>query len=265
MTPPLPDSERSRRIYPLLQNQDLENVSQATLKSVGDPISIENLNEDELRKLVLVNLARLSVKGEWNGLLTAASAGGQAGTLIPYSSSAYSADYMELLHTSAPWGVTNNAASNLGTDLLLWPFVASNSAALSSMSIYVSYSPGGTCTVQVGIYSDDDGAPNSLIGYGTFDCSSSGMKTQTSFSSTITLVAGTQYWYSYLSTSTNVPNLERTDEGGLPTLGAGPDNGMYLAGRGTSVDANVQTQDATITLSGISITDMGRMALGVKY
>ena len=61
MPPPLPDSERSRRIYPLLQNQDLETVTQATLKSVGDPISIENLNEDELRKLVLVNVARLSV------------------------------------------------------------------------------------------------------------------------------------------------------------------------------------------------------------
>ncbi len=262
----LPDATRSDRVYPLLQNLDLENLAFATLQGTGETLNIEEMNEDELRRLVLVNLARLSVKGEWNGLLTASSGGGgQAGTLIPYSSSAYSADYMELLHTSAPWGVTNNAASNLGTDLLLWPFVASNSADLSSMSIYVSYSPGGTCTVQVGIYSDDDGAPKTLMGYGTFDCSSSGMKTQTSFSSTITLESGTQYWYSYLSTSTNVPNLERTDEGGLPTLGAGPDTGLYLAGRGTSVDANVQTQDATITLSGISITDIGRMALGVKY
>jgi len=261
----LPDATRSDRIYPLLQNLDLENLAFATLQGTGETLNIEEMNEDELRRLVLVNLARLTVKGEWNGLLSAGGGGGQAVTLIPYSSSAYSVDYMELLHTSAPWGVTNNAASNLGTDLLLWPFVASNSAALSSMSIYVSYSPGGTCTVQVGIYSDDDGTPKDLIGYGTFDCSSSGMKTQTSFSSTITLVAGTQYWYSYLSTSTNVPNLERTDEGGLPTLGVGADNGLYLAGRGTSVDANVQTQDATITLSGITITDMGRMSLGVKY
>ena len=68
---PLPDAERSKRVYTLLQNLDLENVSQANLASVGDPISIEKLNEDELRRLVLVNLARLSVKGEWNGLLTA--------------------------------------------------------------------------------------------------------------------------------------------------------------------------------------------------
>ena len=66
---PLPDAEnRSRRIYTLLQNQDLQNVTFDTIKSVGQPINIEDLNEDELRRLVLVNLARLCVKGEWDGL-----------------------------------------------------------------------------------------------------------------------------------------------------------------------------------------------------
>ena len=263
---PLPDAKPDRRIYELLKTTDLENLTFAQFQGVAQTVYAEQGAEDTLRRIVLLNLARLAVVGEWTGLTDAGGGGGgQAVTLIPYSSTAYSADYMELLHTSAPWGVTNNAASSLGTDLLLWPFVASNSAALSSMSIYVAYSPGGTCTVQVGIYSDDAGAPKTLMGFGTFDCSTTGMKTQTSFSSTITLESGTQYWYSYLSTSTNVPNLERTDEGGLPTLGAGPDTGMYLAGRGTSVDANVTTQDATITLSGISITDIGRMCLGVKY
>jgi len=32
-------------------------------------LSVEELNEDELRRLVLVNLARLTVKQEWDGLL----------------------------------------------------------------------------------------------------------------------------------------------------------------------------------------------------
>ena len=67
---PLPDAPaQSPRVYKLFQNTTLENVTNANITSVGDPISIENLNEDELRRLVLVQLARLSVKQEWNGLL----------------------------------------------------------------------------------------------------------------------------------------------------------------------------------------------------
>ena len=66
---PLPDADKkSPRVYTLSQNTDLENMAFATLQSIGEPINIEELNEDELRRLVLVNLARLAVKGEWNGL-----------------------------------------------------------------------------------------------------------------------------------------------------------------------------------------------------
>ena len=74
----LPDATRSDRIYPLLQNIDLENLAFATIQGTGETLNIEEMNEDELRRLVLVNLARLTVKGEWNGLLTA---GGGAETL----------------------------------------------------------------------------------------------------------------------------------------------------------------------------------------
>ena len=83
---PLPDAnKKSPRVYPLLQNTDLENIAFATLQSTDTPIAIEEMNEDELRRLVLVNLARLSVKGEWSGLLTAASGGSDAPIYAPFS------------------------------------------------------------------------------------------------------------------------------------------------------------------------------------
>jgi len=67
---PLPDAPgESPRVYKLLKNTTLENVTNDNITLVGDPISIEMLNEDELRRLVLVQLARLSVKQEWDGLL----------------------------------------------------------------------------------------------------------------------------------------------------------------------------------------------------
>jgi len=76
---PLPDAnKKSPRVYTNLQNIDLASVTFSNIESTGDPIAIEELNEDEMRRLVLVNLARLVCAGEWNGLLTA---GGGAETL----------------------------------------------------------------------------------------------------------------------------------------------------------------------------------------
>jgi len=68
---PLPDAPSiSPRVYRLLKNVALEDLSDENqIVKVGNPITIEMLNEDELRRLILVQLARLSVKSEWNGLL----------------------------------------------------------------------------------------------------------------------------------------------------------------------------------------------------
>ena len=58
-------------MYKLLKNITLETLAadDDDIINTGNPISIEMLNEDELRRLILVQLARLSVKSEWNGLL----------------------------------------------------------------------------------------------------------------------------------------------------------------------------------------------------
>ena len=67
---PLPDAnKKSPRVYTNLQNLDLDNVTFANVQATGNPLNGEEANEDELRRLVLVNLARLCVKGEWDGLL----------------------------------------------------------------------------------------------------------------------------------------------------------------------------------------------------
>ena len=69
---PLPDAPaESPRVYKLLKNLALETLAadDDEMINTGNPISIEMLNEDELRRLILVQLARLSVKSEWNGLL----------------------------------------------------------------------------------------------------------------------------------------------------------------------------------------------------
>ena len=70
MRMPLPDAPaQSPRVYKLLKNTLLADLTNDDLTLIGDPISIEMLNEDELRRLILVQFARLTVKQEWDGLL----------------------------------------------------------------------------------------------------------------------------------------------------------------------------------------------------
>ena len=59
----------SPRVYKLLKNTDLDSLSDADLISVGNPITIEELNREEMIRLIIVQFARLSVKQEWDGLL----------------------------------------------------------------------------------------------------------------------------------------------------------------------------------------------------
>ena len=64
----------SPRVYKLLKTKTLSaeapnSLTQAIVGDVGDPISIEELNREEMIRLIIVNLARLSVKQEWDGLL----------------------------------------------------------------------------------------------------------------------------------------------------------------------------------------------------
>jgi len=65
----------SPRVYKLLKTKTLEAGDQATqiqfsdVQGVGDPITIEALNREEMIRLIIVNLARLSTKSEWDGLL----------------------------------------------------------------------------------------------------------------------------------------------------------------------------------------------------
>jgi hypothetical protein len=59
----------SPRVYKLLKNTDLDSLSDDDLILVGNPITIEEMNREEMIRLITVQLARLSVKQEWDGLL----------------------------------------------------------------------------------------------------------------------------------------------------------------------------------------------------
>ncbi len=71
---PLPNAEKtSKRIYPIMQGKRLEEIASGenpTIDNVAKPIDVMLLNEDELRRLVLIKLAITCCRGDWDGFLT---------------------------------------------------------------------------------------------------------------------------------------------------------------------------------------------------
>jgi len=185
----LPDATRSDRVYPLLQNLDLENLAFATLQGTGETLNIEEMNEDELRRLVLINLARLTVKGEWDGLLTASSA--TAGNMLAVAPPSASFDYD--LSGQSQGSQASNVTFTEDT-LYMMPFTVPGAISASDIKFGI---PSGTFngTFYVSIYSCDSSTnlPSARTDYASASISSTGDKS-ISFSSGVSLAANTLYY-----------------------------------------------------------------------
>ena len=136
---PLPQAKPDKRIYELLKNVDLENLTFADLQAVGQKIFAEQGAEDELRRLVLVNLARLSVAGEWNGLTTGGG-GGSFSPVIPQVGSITSTNRYQLWG-NIPYNGANLTANQTLTDFdkpRAYPFVAPATGNISEVGMGVA-------------------------------------------------------------------------------------------------------------------------------
>jgi len=161
---PLPDAiNRSPRVYTLLQNQDLENLSADDLADVADPIAIEECNEDELRRLCLVAFARMVTKGSFDGWLTS---GGGAAVLGVGAGVKTGANYSTLTKqppfgrgspdTSLTWN--SNAAFYI-------PLIAPVTATMDSAILYVTAAATGGTDMLMCVYNSDadTGAPTTQL------------------------------------------------------------------------------------------------------
>ena len=196
---PLPNaSKKSPRVYTLLQNTDLENVTFDTVQAVGNPIAIEEKNEDAMRRLVLVNLCRLVTSGEWTGLLESGGTPTMNGVLSPASEVSGSYD-INRIDCTPPWGLTTGNNGTVSRNEPQWaPFVSPESGDVASISIDINSVASSAVNLEIALYSDDDGLPNAKLTEAVFDAEVDGLTTQTSLTGTATLVKGTQYWYAWV-------------------------------------------------------------------
>lgn len=265
---PLPDAKPDKRIYELLKTVDLENLTFADFQGVAKTIYAEQGAEDELRRIVLVNLARLSVKGNWEGLTTAASGGGGSVGLIPYSATAYGEDARAYIHRNAPYAAPDGTGSGpCEANQLLWPFISPNTGNVSAMTIEVVSSKASSSVVGAIYSANDDGLPQTLLGSATFTTTSNGEKTQTSFSSTISLEAGTTYWYGIrgIDGGSGFPGLRDLDDQNTPSIGLADGFGFLSATRGICFDTNAATTPSTLVVSAARLEENNRFGMALKF
>jgi len=213
------DRKPSRRVFPLLQNLDLDSVTFDQVQGVGEPITIEDMNEQEMVDLIIVNLARLCVSGEWTGLLEAGGGGNEFNAELTNYNWDGDGDPVRIM-ALPPFGCVNRIHSTIsgGNNNLIWhPFIAPKTGTISEVEIYVGGSSGGTGAVDLGFYSDNDGVPQTFLGEFVLATTSTGSVTQTTSSADVETVRGTQYWigqfFDSMASQPSFTNIEITASG----------------------------------------------------
>lgn len=250
------DRRPSKRVFPLLQNLDLDTVTFAQVQSTGNPISIEDMNEQEMFDLVLVNLARLVVAGEWDGLLEAG--GSDYNVILPedFGDTAY---VRYVVNSYPPWGGTTTTSQNFSTSTLydrcyFYPFMAPESGDVAEMGIEFIVASSEANDIQVGIYSTTaiTGAPDTLLGKGVFDSESTGAVYDDTLSSTVTLVKGVMYWIGIVRSTTAI-NVTFRGISKAYAAAACPWNAPNINGKCGTL--RLDNEDLVLPTGSITLTD----------
>jgi len=236
----------------MLQNLDLDTVTFAQIASTGDPISIEDMNEQEMIDLIIVNLARLCVAGEWEGLLSAGGGGTSYSTGLNASFDRYNITKVPPFGNNGAETATMSSAE--ATYPIFYPFVAPFTGNVAEIGISVATA--GATNLIVGIYSATNALPGTLLGSATIDISSTGAIYQTSFSDTITLEAGTVYWVGTVKSGSVTVTLMTNRKFYLPSvqMTATPNEDLDLVAL-TLASSSQHELPSTVTADNLSNAD----------
>ena len=258
------DRKPSKRVFPLLQNLDLDTVTFAQVQSTGEPITIQDMNEQEMLDLIIVNLARLAVAGEWTGLLEAGGANGSFTAPVEVFTGSTGA-LVYRIPAQAAGGLVASYTTAAG--MFMMPFMGTDAAVIDAFQIYAANTTG--TTTLVGVYStDDEGLPDALLTEGSFTTSSTGVLTQTSLTGTFTMVKGTSYWLAWIVDNAGqqyatIRYSVTTPTSPFPALGVAA---MQTAGYtgATLFDASLTSLPADPDMSGFEPSNISIPLIGLR-
>jgi len=254
------DRKPAKRVFPLLQNLDLDSVTFSQLQSVGNPISIEDMNEQEMLDLIVVNLARLCVSGEWTGLL---EAGGTQYALEPIDAS-----QLTTYNYFQPWSrdrTLNDAAAsaNMETKAVFQRFVAPLTGTIGDITIRTSATNTGKDDCKIAFYSTTNGLPGTRIGNISIDVNGgSGLHTSSSWTTAPDLTIGLTYWIAFVPEGSTFPAISTSSQSKFLELGVthypGQGYGLLYNNGGDQYDLPSTITDSELTAdSGFGVPIWG--------
>ncbi len=269
-----------------IENQTTDTASQLNVKGNGTGEPIINLSNDT--KAVTIKCdenQKLKVAGgSSNFIFDASSATGGItwpdGTtqITAASASTNNFDVAPRTQGASVWGsftrfdVSKDIAygsgfarnfNNIDQDkVYCWPFIGSNTGNVSEMGIYANTS--GTYTVYAGIYSDNAGQPDTLLGYATFSVTGANIYYQTSFSTTISMVRGVQYWYAFKhehNTSVSFRCMDQTYQNAIQTVSSANQSNQvqYYTYSSSALESDLSS------VTWIPQASIGRFILTLKW
>lgn len=168
-----------------------------------------------------------------------------------------------------PWGSYSTGTGTTGSVDAphCRPFISPISGDVTELGVNVTTADSTAVSkLSIGIYSDSDGAPDSLIGLAIMNSTSTGSSFQTSFSTTATLVQGTQYWYMWVrNNNTNSIGFSAVSNGSLVWVGS---SSTVSAGMNQQSVLTLSGSDnalpGTVTQTNLSPTFYSCIELGLK-
>ena len=255
---PLPDATPDKRIYELLKTTDLENLTFADFQKVAQTIYAEQGAEDELRRIVLVNLARLSVAGEWTGL-TSAGGGSSSVTQSPMPLGIQLTATYKYFQPMDMQKITkiDNTESPLEEYPQYFRFVAPKTGNVGTLTLRSNTNNSGKDDAWCAIYdATDTGYPKDLLGSIKIDMNGgAGLYSGSGWTATVALTAGTTYWFGVQSEGTAPPTITQTTNQGDDFLALGmthypgtPYNNVFgSAGTQNAFPSTCDFAEATLT------------------
>jgi hypothetical protein len=202
---------------------------------VAEKLFIEPENEDEMRRLVLVQLARMAVRGDWDGFLTGGSTGAPTDAQYVVMSLNGTLTDERVLAAGTGISLTDGGAGSNAT--IANTGVTSN---VAGTGISVSAATGASTITNTGVTSN-------VAGTGISVSAATGASTITNTGVT-SLVAGTNITLNPVSGVGDVTVTAAT-----PT-GLAPDDASYLT---LGLDGDLTNERVLAAGTGISLTDGG--------
>jgi len=155
--------------------------------------------------------------------------------------------------SAPPYGVARYTTGSVDSKQYFYPFIAPATGDLSEIIVNFTAAAGSATNVYYGFYRDNNGVPSTVLGYATVDGTLTGNISVTSFSGTIALTRGTQFWLSQNKSTSQSITQRSIQNDYLPRIAPSEAFPSTTNGYSASLTTNstVTTVPADITAEGL--------------